>query len=389
MRHAGFHRFADLLPARPAGPHTALLPTARAARFAVVPAVMAIAVLAACARQGGPPAAGPQLAPALEAQASGTDALLIAVSVVDSQVVWVSGAAGTWARTTDGGRTWRTGRVAGADTLQFRDVHALDASNAWLLSIGNGAQSRIYRTRDGGGSWALQYTNPHEQGFFDCFGFWDERSGFAFSDSFDGRFLLVETRDGGETWTEVDPARLPPANEGEGSFAASGTCVAVHGDSLGWIGTGASAAGARVLRTTDRGRTWHVADTPIVSGSAAGIASVAFRDARNGAALGGDIAWPDSVRDNVALTSDGGATWRLGGRPSFTGAVYGAAWVPGAPRPTLVAVGPRGVSASADGGGTWVPVDTLNHWGIGVASPTRAWIVGPGGRIHLLRTWRE
>jgi photosystem II stability/assembly factor-like uncharacterized protein len=198
----------------------------------------------------------------------------------------------------------------------------------------------------------------------------------------------VETSNGGDTWTEIEPSRLPPANAGEGSFAASGTCVAVHGDSLAWIGTGASAAGARVLRTTDRGRTWSVANTPIVSGSSAGIASVAFRDARNGAALGGDIALPDSVRNNVALTADGGATWRLGGRPSFTGAVYGAAWVPGAPRPTLVAVGPRGVSVSGDGGGSWLPVDTLTHWGIGMASPRRGWIVGPGGRIHLLRTWR-
>jgi photosystem II stability/assembly factor-like uncharacterized protein len=351
-------------------------------------AVLLAALLNACASTAPPTANEPVLAPLLEAQVSGTNALLIAVSVVDSQVVWVSGTLGTWARTTDGGATWQTGRVAGADSLQFRDVHALDATNAWLLSIGNGAQSRIYRTRDGGASWSLQYTNPHEQGFFDCFGFWDAQAGFAFSDSFDGRFLLVETSNGGDTWNEVEPARLPPANEGEGSFAASGTCVAVHGESHAWIGTGASAAGARVLRTTDRGRTWQVARTPIVSGSAAGIASVAFRDARNGAALGGDIALPDSVRDNVALTSDGGVTWRLGGRPSFTGAVYGAAWVPGAPRPTLVAVGPRGVSVSGDGGGSWLPVDTLNHWGIGMASPARGWIVGPGGRIHRLRVWR-
>jgi photosystem II stability/assembly factor-like uncharacterized protein len=345
------------------------------------------AALAACAPVAPAGSSDLQLSPSLEAQQSGTDALLIAVSVVDSQVVWVGGTAGTWVRTTDGGASWRAGKVTGADSLQFRDVHAVDAMNAWLLSIGNGAESRIYRTRDGGASWTLQFTNPHERGFFDCFAFWDERSGFAFSDSFDGRFLLVETTDG-ENWREVSPARLPPAMEGEGSFAASGTCVAVHGDSLAWIGTGASGVGARVLRTTNRGRTWQAAMTPIVTGGAAGIASVAFRDARNGAALGGDIALPDSVRDNVALTSDGGTTWRLGGRPTFTGAVYGAAWVPGAPRPTLVAVGPRGVSISGDGGNSWLPVDTLNHWGIGIASPTRGWVVGPRGRIHRLRTWQ-
>jgi photosystem II stability/assembly factor-like uncharacterized protein len=350
----------------------------------------AVALAAGCARSLPDDAAQSHaiLDPVLEPQVSGTDALLIAVSVVDTQVVWVSGASGTWLRTVDGGRNWSGGRVPGADTLQFRDVHALDASNAWLLSIGEGEQSRIYRTRDGGATWTLQFTNPHPRGFFYCFGFWDENAGLAFSDSFDGRFLIMETSDGGATWTEVPPARLPPASEGEGSFAASGTCMAIHGESAAWVGTGASASGARVLRTTDRGRTWHVSTTPIVAGSAAGIASVAFRDARNGVALGGDISLPDSMRDNVALTQDGGATWELGGRPSFTGAAYGAAWVPHAPRPTLLAVGPRGVSVSADGGRGWMPVDTLNHWGIGVASPRHGWITGPGGRIHHVRMYR-
>ena len=53
--------------------------------------------------------------------------------------------------------------------------------------------------------------------------------------------------------------------------------------------------------------------------------------------------------DNVAATDDGGRTWTLAGRPSFPGAVYGAAWMPGAPTPTLVAVGPNGIAYSAIG----------------------------------------
>jgi len=358
-------------------------------------AAAAVLLAAACSTSAEPPAGtGPgvapdlALAPELEAQVSGTNALLIAVSVVDSLVVWASGANGTWVRTVDGGTTWRAGVVPGAEALQFRDVHALDPSNAWLLSIGEGEQSRIYRTRDAGATWTLQFTNREARGFFDCFGFWDANTGFAFSDSFDGRFLLMETTNGGATWTEVPPSRLPPANPGEGSFAASGTCVAVHGDSRAWIGTGASPAGARVLRTTDRGRTWQVATTPIVAGDAAGIASVAFRDANHGAALGGDMGAPTARTDNVALTADGGATWQLGGRPTFAGAVYGAAWVPRAPRPTLVAVGPGGVSVSDDGGRAWTPIDSLTHWGIGMAAPDRGWIVGPRGRIHRIRIFR-
>ncbi len=103
-------------------------------------------------------------------QTSNTNALLIAVSAVNDRLVWVSGAQGTYLRTTDGGATWRAARVPGADSLQFRDVHAVDANTAYLLSIGNGNQSRIYKTTDAGANWTLQYTNPDSAGFYDLHG---------------------------------------------------------------------------------------------------------------------------------------------------------------------------------------------------------------------------
>src|SRR5262252_2645550 len=102
------------------------------------------------------------------AQASGTTALLIAVSPVNERVVWVSGSQGTWLRTIDGGATWQVGRVEGADSLQFRDVYAADASTAYLLSIGSGSQFWIYKTTDAGQHWSLQFTNPDPSGFYDC-----------------------------------------------------------------------------------------------------------------------------------------------------------------------------------------------------------------------------
>ncbi len=83
--------------------------------------------------------------PILEAQSSGTTALLQAVSVVDENIVWVSGHRATYARTVDGGATWEAGVVPGPDSLQFRDVHAVDAKTAYLLSAGPGDMSRIYK----------------------------------------------------------------------------------------------------------------------------------------------------------------------------------------------------------------------------------------------------
>lgn len=334
---------------------------------------------------------GPTLSldPTTTDQDSGSSVLFIGISPIDEAVVWISGTNGTYGRTQDGGHTWDIGVVPGADSLQFRDVHGVDANTAYLLSIGSGDQSRIYKTVDGGEHWILQFTNPEAGGFFDCFGFWDAFHGIAFSDSFDGEFYVITTEDGGGTWTRVPAHLLPAARTGEGSFAASGHCLLAAGDSMAWIGTGASEEGnARVLRTTDRGRNWSYADTPIGAGATRGITSVAFLDAWSGAVLGGDVADMESRADNVALTSDGGQTWRMVGRPEFSGPVYGAVYVPGAPEPTLVAVGPEGIGYTADGGETWATLSAQNHWSVAFADPQSGWAIGPEGRITKLSLYR-
>jgi photosystem II stability/assembly factor-like uncharacterized protein len=210
--------------------------------------------------------------------------------------------------------------VPGADSLQFRDIYAVDANTAYLLSAGKGEQSRIYKTVDGGRTWTLQFVNSEPEAFFDCMDFWDPTTGVAFSDAVDGQFIIMRTEDG-EQWQRVPSEHVPEAQPGEGSFAASGTCLITHGSDLGWIGTGGADV-ARMLRTTDRGRTWTAHPTPIVAGQSAGITSVAFREANRGVIAGGAIDRPEDWTDNVASTEDGGLTWTLGGRPSFAGAVY-------------------------------------------------------------------
>src|SRR5215471_5277654 len=78
-------------------------------------------------------------------QKSNTNASLYGLSVVNANVVWVSGTGGTFARTTDGGETWQAGTVAGAEKLDFRNVYAIDDETAYLMSIGKGNESRIYK----------------------------------------------------------------------------------------------------------------------------------------------------------------------------------------------------------------------------------------------------
>lgn len=76
-------------------------------------------------------------------QRSGTTNRLQAISPVDDQVAWASGVGGTYVATTDGGRTWLAGVVPGAEALEFRDVEAVSAKEAYLMSAGTGRDSRV------------------------------------------------------------------------------------------------------------------------------------------------------------------------------------------------------------------------------------------------------
>jgi len=323
-------------------------------------------------------------APAWESQPSGAKVRLRGVSAVNSSVAWASGERGTYARTTDGGRTWTVGHVPGAAELDFRDVDAFDANTAYLLSIGEGEKSRIYKTTDGGASWQLQFKSSRPTAFFDAMAFWDRDHGIAMSDPVDGRFLVITTADGGRTWRETPRDAMPPALEGEGGFAASGTCITFEGKRNVWFGTGGT-SGARVFRSTDGGRTWAVATTPVTHGKSAGIFSVAFRDAKRGVAVGGDYTKEGESKNNAAVTRDGGRTWTIIQDAPPRGYRSCVAYVRGARdarRPFLVAVGPSGSDYSTDDGASWRSFGAEGfHTASFTRSPGAGWAAGEQGRI--------
>jgi photosystem II stability/assembly factor-like uncharacterized protein len=289
-------------------------------------------------------------APAWTEQTSGVTARLRGVSAVDNRIAWASGSGGTVLRTSDGGVTWQKLTVPDAAKLDFRDIDAISADVAYVLSIGSGDSSRIYKTADAGRTWTLQFTNTDPKAFFDAMAFWDATRGLAFSDSVDGTLVILRTDNGGLDWTRVPADNLPQAVDNEGAFAASGTNIAVFGRDEAWIGTSRS----RVLHTADGGRTWTAVSTPLASGQSAGIFSIAFRDARHGVVVGGDYRKEAEAIDNAAITSDGGRTWTLvRGLSGFRSVV---SYVPGASTPTLIAIGPQGADQSTDDGRTWTPL---------------------------------
>jgi photosystem II stability/assembly factor-like uncharacterized protein len=316
---------------------------------------------------------------------SGTTAEFRGLSAASETVVWAAGRNGTYARTIDGGGTWQADTVPGASELFFIDVHAVDASTAYLLGTHfEGGHARIYKTTDGGAHWALQHSDGAPGVFFDGMAFWDAMHGVAFSDPVGGSFLIVRTDDGGTTWERVPPENIPAPLPQEAGFAASGTAITVWGTDHVWFGTGGGAV-ARVFQSSDRGCSWTVAATPLPGSVTAGIFGIAFRDSLHGVAVGGDYTKPHESSDNVIRTRDGGRTWTIAGRSLPAGVRYGVTYVPGPGRPTLVASGPSGWGYSRDDGTTWAVLeDSLGYNTVSAAQGAVVWAAGTEGRVAVV-----
>jgi photosystem II stability/assembly factor-like uncharacterized protein len=319
-------------------------------------------------------------------QKSNTTASLRGLSVVDAKVVWASGTGGTFVRTTDGGETWQPGTVPGAEKLDFRDVQAVDAKTAYLLSIGDGSQSRIYKTTDAGKNWSLQYTEQNPKAFLDCMDFWDPMHGIVLGDAVDGKFELLTTSDGGAHWEPLRPEKIPDAAPGEGSPAASGTCIATFvaqksRKKPSWTAWFVTENASRVFHTTDSGKTWTASSTPMMSGAdGVGIFSIAIVDADRVAIVGGDYRKPADASQNAAWSDDAGKSWQLS-RKLPTGYRSAVAIVPDTQGPTAIAVGTTGIDYSLDHGGSWTHMHDANLNAVAFADAHHGWAVGPKGLI--------
>ncbi|WP_083751196.1 oxidoreductase [Kribbella sp. ALI-6-A] len=308
------------------------------------------------------------------------------LAAVNKDVAWVAGSAGQVLRTTNGGKAWQNVSPAGAGTLLFRDVEAFDARRAVVLAIGPGEDSRVYRTENGGRSWTETFRNTDPNAFYDCLDFNNSRHGLALSDPVDGKFRIAETSNGGKTWQIQSTKGMPAALPGEFAFAASGTCLVAGPGRTAWFATG-GADRPRVFRTVNGGRTWTVTDSPMASGAAAGIFSLAFRGPLYGVAVGGDFEKPDQAVKAASVTYDGGRTWRLvPAEQAPKGYRSGSAFVPGT-LATVVAVGPSGSDVSLNGGHSWTQFSDANFDSVecaGHGPQAGCWASGVKGAVGRL-----
>lgn len=298
------------------------------------------------------------------------------LSPLTEGIAWATGAGGTWMVTLDGGLTWTEGIIDGLDTVDFRDIEAINAATA--IAISSGQPAVIYKTTDAGTSWQRVYEGSQED-FFNGMVFVDERLGFAYGDPVDGSWVILRTSDGGDTWEPL--LNTPSAAEGEAGFAASGSSMVMEEDEI-WLASGG--AQSKIYYTPNRGGRWEKVETPIQQGRPSqGIFSLCIIDNRNLIAVGGDYESPDDTSNNVILSHDDGMSWEIiqGSKPSGyrSGVTYFPRfhWV--------IAVGPNGSDYSIDGGENWQRFSDEGFHAVKLSkSGGSVWAAGSGGRVARL-----
>jgi photosystem II stability/assembly factor-like uncharacterized protein len=282
----------------------------------------------------------------VELLTSGTKTSIRGLSVVNDNVIWISGSNGTVGRSNNGGKTWKWLTIKGFEKNDFRDIEAFSATTAVIMSIESPAY--ILKTNDGGDTWKVVYENKAKGMFLDAMEFWNEQAGIVIGDPVDGKFFIARTFDNGTSWKEIPFDKRPTADSGEACFASSGTNVrALDTDEAVFISGGSK---SRLFTRNEKKL------LPIIQGKeTTGANSIAVWDnyKKNGgkrmAVVGGDFNTDSSIEKNCFLSTDGGRTWN---RPNTPPHGYRSC-VEFVSKTDLFTCGLNGVDYSSDAGKNW------------------------------------
>lgn len=318
--------------------------------------------------------------PTIQILTSGIKTSLRGLSVVNNEVVWVSGSNGTIGKTTDGGKNWKWFTVKGFEKTEFRDIEAFDATTAIIMNSGDKDPAYILRTVDGGESWKLVYENKTKGMFLDAMEFWNEDAGIVVGDPVNGRFFITRTFDGGKTWQDVPFEKRPVADSGEACFAASGTNVrALDNDEAVFVSGGLkSSVFIRDQKT----------QLPLLQGKeTTGANSIAVWDryTKKGGnqlvVVGGDFMKPDSDSLNCFYSTDRGKTWKAPKTPPHG---YRSC-VEYLDKKVLVSCGISGVDYTTDNANTWKLISKEGFNTCRIAKiGTTVYLAGNNGRVAKL-----
>ncbi|NCU05001.1 MAG: oxidoreductase, partial [Chitinophagaceae bacterium] len=129
------------------------------------------------------------------------------LSVVNDDVLWVSGANGMVGRSVDGGATFTWNKVDGFAKTDFRDIEAFDANTAIIMGIDTPAV--ILKTIDGGKNWKIVFQDKRPGMFLDAMEFFSKESGMVIGDPINGKIFMAVTVDAGNTWRAMPESIAP------------------------------------------------------------------------------------------------------------------------------------------------------------------------------------
>lgn len=320
--------------------------------------------------------------PKVEILNTGVKTSIRGLSVVNNNVVWVSGSNGMVGKSSNAGKNWKWMTVKGFEKNDFRDIEAFDANTAIIMAIADPAY--ILKTTDGGDTWKVVYENKTKGMFLDAMEFRDPKNGMVIGDPVDGRFFIAETSDAGNSWNELPAEKRFVADSGEAFFASSGTNIRLlHNESV------VIASGGKNSRLFyDK----IVFDLPMTKGKeTAGANSVAVFDnykkskANKVIVVGGDFTGDSLTDKNCFVSNNGGKTWE---RPKTSPNGYRSC-VEFLNKETIVTCGLNGVDYSFDGGKNFY---SISKEGFHVCRYARigntVYLAGGNGKIGKM-VWQE
>jgi hypothetical protein len=289
--------------------------------------------------------------PTIKILESGKRVSIRGLSVVNDDVIWISGSAGTVARSTNGGNTFTWMKVPGFEKMDFRDIEAFDSNTAIIMGIT--APAVLLKTKDGGQTWKKVFEDTVKGAFLDAMDFKmtaGKSRGEVIGDPvFNQQIYLLITSDEGETWKLSDGYNNQQEgltlNEGEAFFASSGTNLAILGNHYVYVSGGKSSRLFAGLRNRDL--------LPIMQGKeSTGANSIAIYD-KKGVIVGGDFAKDTISSDNCVLVDFSGARYAPKFKKPKTPPHGYRSCVIYLTKKDLLTCGTSGVDISKDGGNNW------------------------------------
>ena len=277
------------------------------------------------------------------------------LAVVSNKVIWVSGSKGNVGLSLNGGQTWTWQQIKGFEQSDFRDIEAFSAKEAIIMS--SGTPALILKTADGGLNWKICYRNDDKSYFFDGLAFYNKKHGIAMGDPINGKFVLLETTDGGISWNELKTG--PSALKNEAAFAASGTSVFIASKKANAVLlTGGSAS--RLLLSNNQLDKWDSAEMPLTQGqSSKGGFSLAAGGGQT-VIVGGNYSM-DKKTDSVACYYNGKSINGKYFHLSTTMPQGYQSCVAYIEKKIFLSTGTSGSNVTYDGGVNWQSVDAGSY----------------------------